>query len=174
MKARHFTIMIALFLLVPGMTSTAGVAATLSRTLFGVADPGQTGISGAWESEDIDCESAICLSCHDGVTASDSPIGRRPAHGKGLSSPGANHPIGVSYSRVSLRNQREYVPEAALDPAIRLVDGVVSCVSCHERKSGADTGAVGMDAPSSSSCTASKRLVLHNARSRLCAACHIK
>lgn len=175
-KETCFTIVIALLLLLPGTTSAATVLATISRIVFGVEDSGQTETPGAWEGKGIDCESAACLSCHDGVTASDSPVGQKSTHSKGLGGSGRSHSIGASYSRAFIRRPTEYVAEGALDPAIRLVDGMVSCVSCHVTRAGRDTSADGIDGDDqlSNPCTASKSLVINNMQSRLCFACHCK
>lgn len=61
--------------------------------------------------------SARCLACHDGTTGA---------------AMGPSHPVEVSYARASARDPRRYVPAAALPREITLVNGNVSCVSCHD------------------------------------------
>jgi hypothetical protein len=64
--------------------------------------------------------SSRCLSCHDGAAA------------PGL---GETHPVDVDYARASLRDPSRYAPAAALPAAVTLVNGAVSCVSCHDAAS---------------------------------------
>jgi hypothetical protein len=42
----------------------------------------------------------------------------------------AEHPMGVDYTELSRRNPSLIKPKA-LDKALRLVDGRISCVTCH-------------------------------------------
>ena len=107
--------------------------------------------------------SLICLSCHDGSLAT-STIGA--AHAilsevrggflppDGLA--GRDHPIGVPYPS----SNRDYRPAAFLEAQhVRLPDGRVECISCHDPHDSA-----GVD----------KMLVMSNRRSALCLACHVK
>lgn len=111
---------------------------------------------------DLDATSMLCLSCHDGVIATDvftaahgtqwnrqtirSPFGGGGATG---------HPIGIRYPTSS----KTYHSEASVlaDGAIKLPAGRIQCISCHdphntERHDG--------------------MLVKSNAGSRLCLSCH--
>ncbi len=105
-----------------------------------------------------DSESRRCLSCHDGVIAGDSS-GR---HGAGRTraigaNNGADHPVGVVYGRLRpgegpparLRHQ------GTLPKQIRLPEGKVSCVSCHDLYSRTPA-----------------HLTVTNEGSALCIACH--
>lgn len=82
----------------------------------------------------MDGASRDCLSCHDGVTASDA------GHETGLSrgfadfgDKGRNHPVGVPYPRSGTRRAEVPLrPTVALPETVRLPGGVVSCVSCHD------------------------------------------
>ena len=82
----------------------------------------------------MDGASRDCLSCHDGVTASDAGHETGMSRGSGyFGDKGRNHPIGVPYPRSGTR--RVEVPlrsAAALPETVRLPGGVVSCVSCHD------------------------------------------
>ena len=87
----------------------------------------------------VDRFSAQCLECHD----------EKSDHGASK----ANHPVGKDYARwVSYGGYR--APGAIPEP-IRLVDGMVSCVSCHEGYT-RDHG----------------KLVMSNEGSRMCFGCH--
>jgi len=108
-------------------------------------------------SMSVDPVSAECLSCHDGSMATVSRIGvgywRHSidfiSQDKGI------HPIGVDYRKAALRDRRLRPPEA-LPPEIKLVDGKVSCISCHDPYS-----------------SRPMQLSMDNSGSRLCGACHM-
>ncbi len=113
-------------------------------------------------SVDLDDASLLCLSCHDGVIASDVYTA---AHATRLSSqlgssqlgvgPLTGHPIGVVYPV----NDPTYRPIQAViaDGRISLPDGRVQCISCHDpHNTGRHEG----------------MLVMSNRGSRMCLACH--
>ncbi|NOX97089.1 MAG: hypothetical protein GXO98_03305 [Nitrospirae bacterium] len=96
----------------------------------------------------LDSFSRECLSCHDGTISKMPSVSVREGiwkHGVSLS-----HPIGVRYPRDG--DFRAYLPKK-----IRLFDGKVGCLSCHDPY-------------------AKERnlLVMSNRRSRLCLSCHNK
>ncbi len=85
----------------------------------------------AWPG--IDAQSRKCLGCHDGVTAGDSVNGTDRAGARsGYGHDQKNHPIGIPY-RTTGRNQSDTQlrPVSMLPAEIRLPQGRVSCVSCH-------------------------------------------
>ncbi len=110
----------------------------------------------------LDSASLVCLSCHDGVIASDvytashatqfaSQFGTSRLGGGLL----AGHPIGVKYPASS----ETYRPAGAVTAGgrVKLPDGRVQCISCHDpHNTGRHPG----------------MLVQSNAGSRLCLACH--
>jgi len=108
--------------------------------------------------------SLVCMGCHDGTVAT-STMGSGHAMlagvREGFSVPSdfvwRDHPIGVRYPA----NNRDYRPESIVTAGgkIRLPDGYVECISCHEPHNRA--GVKGM-------------LVMSNRRSALCLSCHIK
>jgi predicted CXXCH cytochrome family protein len=108
--------------------------------------------------------SLICLGCHDGTVAM-STIGSSHAILAGvregfLLREGAvrtDHPIGVPYP-VDRRRFRSKASVVATS-GVRLPDGYVECVSCHDPHN-----TTGVD----------KMLVMSNRRSALCLSCHIK
>ena len=107
----------------------------------------------------VDSVSAECLSCHDGSVARLSVIGVGSwSHAEGFTnSDTGTHPIGVDYEDVYMNSPGEFRPPSMLDSRIKLVDGKVGCVSCHNLYS---------DTP--------MKLVMSNRQSRLCLECHIK
>lgn len=111
---------------------------------------------------ELDDASLLCLSCHDGVIASDVYTA---AHATRLSSqlgtsqlgtgPLTGHPIGVEYPTTD----PTYRPMDAVmaNGRIILPDGRVQCISCHDpHNTGRHEG----------------MLVTSNRGSRLCLACH--
>ncbi|GIK17578.1 MAG: hypothetical protein BroJett003_25420 [Planctomycetota bacterium] len=108
--------------------------------------------------------SLICLGCHDGTVAS-STIGT--AHAmlagvrEGFEVPDGfvwrDHPIGVPYPQ----RERGYAPRSRVesDGRIRLPEGRVECVSCHDPHHAAGEPYL---------------LAMSNRRSALCLACHEK
>lgn len=109
----------------------------------------------------LDKISRMCLSCHDGSVGALGDVEVRSGswkHGVALSryDPQGSHPIGVKYQRAFAR-RGGFRPPGSLDPAIKLVDGKVSCRSCHDLYSKEQA-----------------LLVVSNAGSRLCLGCHDK
>ncbi len=111
---------------------------------------------------ELDDSTLLCLSCHDGVMASDvfsfahatrspTPLGTSWIGSGSLTS----HPIGVKYP---LANQT-YNPESAVtaDGRIKLPDGRVQCISCHDPHNTHRNRGM---------------LVRSNDGSRLCLSCH--
>ncbi|MCB9853748.1 MAG: cytochrome c3 family protein [Phycisphaerales bacterium] len=111
---------------------------------------------------ELDATSMLCMSCHDGVIAPDVFTA---AHGtqwarQTLRSPFGNggatgHPIGIRYPT----NSPTYHSEASVvaDGAIKLPDGRIQCISCHDpHNTGRHDG----------------MLVKSNSGSRLCLSCH--
>jgi predicted CXXCH cytochrome family protein len=75
-----------------------------------------------------------CLECHDGVSASDA--GHETTDGRSggfVGDRSRNHPVGVHYPPSGTRGVEVPLRPASLLPkSIRLPDGKVSCVSCHD------------------------------------------
>lgn len=103
----------------------------------------------------LDLFSVECLSCHDGVIAKMASGADVRAGNFQHSTIGLSHPVGVAYPRPSLKN--DFVDAAGLPPEIRLFDGKVGCLSCHDPYIGKKNF-----------------LVKGNKGSALCLACHRK
>ena len=81
----------------------------------------------------LDGYSRQCLGCHDGVSASDygftTAENMRTAKAVDLR---RTHPVGIPYKRMGRQNRDARLRPASLLPReVRLPDGRVSCVSCH-------------------------------------------
>lgn len=104
----------------------------------------------------LDQISLECLSCHDGVIASDASYKIVGGDAVTYERNGLSHPIGMDYQKTALQD-RELKPVEALSPYIALYDGKVGCASCHN--------------PYSSQ---QRMLTMNNTGSALCLECHIK
>lgn len=81
----------------------------------------------------LDQTSRRCMGCHDGVNATEfrnTMPGQTGARSVGDRS--RNHPVGVAYPRGRRRGAGTRLRSVSLVPArVRLPNGKVSCVSCH-------------------------------------------
>ena len=133
--ARNVLVTLLVFLLFAGPLSAGKRAKKFWRTLTGVERLGQQPDRGALASSvDLDDVSAGCMTCHDGSG------GRRivikhpdaPLHIRGFRT--EDHPVGMDYHEYADRDPRGFTPIQLLDPRLVLVDGKVSCASCHAVK----------------------------------------
>ncbi len=121
-----------------------------------------------------DSSASDCLGCHNGASAKRISVkdADAPFQTRGFKT--VNHPIGMSYDRYAMKDPRGYRPRPLLDKNIRLVDGKVSCVSCHRLKSDVTAGMwrAAMTLSPSAECTASGELTVGHSSTDLCVACH--
>ena len=82
----------------------------------------------------VDSETLRCMQCHDGVSAVDVEI-TLPGTNTGVTSlHTGKHPIGMFYGDYVRATPLEYRRHDVTNSDISLVDGKVSCVSCHTSK----------------------------------------
>ena len=122
-----------------------------------------------------------CVQCHDGARARHITVKEADAPLQ-FSSSGVqvNHPVGMNYDYYSTSRAGNYRPRASLDSNIILVDGEVTCVSCHrlkETEESDDFIEARWDENRSvragiESCSASKELTMGPRKTDLCLACH--
>lgn len=124
----------------------------------------------------LDAATEACMACHNGTAASHISVKNAGAPLQVAGTMNVNHPVGMDYNEYAYRKPGGYQPSEALDPNIRLVDGKVGCVSCHQLKEAAPQQlAMAQSAPErNSNCTASNQLTVGPGESDLCLACHIK
>ena len=123
---------------------------------YGSINPESRSMMSATSSgEDIDEESRTCVSCHEDVTVTVPGFNETGAVKAARWSKMKDHPIGMDYSRVAMRDFTEYHYPPREAERIRMFDGKVGCGSCHSIYSGVE-----------------KLLVVHNDRSYLCRQCH--
>jgi len=82
----------------------------------------------------LDGESRRCLGCHDGVNASESKNATPWSGGGGRHGVRTdNHTVGVRYPMAGSRGAAQSLrPAGMLPEQVRLPDGKISCVSCHD------------------------------------------
>lgn len=126
----------------------------------------------------IDKVASACLGCHNGSMTHNVNVRtertRVPLHDF---SSNDDHPVGMVYEESARRDPRNYRPATALHPNIRLVDGRVTCITCHKVRNEmvAFNGKWSSDQPVEPQCTATKEVTMGNSRDdKLCLACHIK
>ena len=98
----------------------------------------------------LDRLSAECLSCHDGTVSQFPQIAVK--QGIWQHEIGESHPIGVDYPRSG-----EFTSPESLPKEVRLFDGKIGCLSCHEIYN-----------------KENNMLSMNNMKSRLCLTCHKK
>lgn len=111
------------------------------------------------EGEYLDELSIECLLCHDGSIAIDSVVDKpvRAGEYQHSNNIGLSHPVGVSHKKATEKYMGAYRKADNLPQEIRLFDGRVGCVSCHNPYS-----------------KMSNKLAMSNEGSALCLACHVK
>lgn len=130
-----------------------------------------------WRDSVLDQVAADCMRCHNGSAGSHV---RLRAAGTPVPTRGSqtlNHPTGMLYDRSVLKDPQGYRPSASLPPDVRLVDGKVTCVSCHRLKTDTPEGMAGTHLPAPGKelpCTASRELTMGPRDKELCLSCHIK
>lgn len=131
--------------------------------------------SGKGSSLGADRETLGCMQCHDGVLADDVEL---QLHGGGSGKAGLHlgkHPVGMDYGDYVKAAPVDYRPLASLSDRIQLVDGRVSCVSCHQtRQKGESIVAVKLNNTAENFCRVYSQINTGPGQMGLCQSCHIK
>ena len=121
----------------------------------------------------LDTVSLGCMECHDGSIGKSIVLKHPDAPYQTLGFRTENHPIGMDYALYASHKPRGYMPSQHLDVRLRLVEGKVSCVTCHASTTG-DLPSV-MQASYAGNlpagCTGDSGLTIP--LGQLCTACHI-
>jgi len=96
-----------------------------------------------------------CVECHDRYL--DRSFGSDASGNWSRFNRRSNHPVGVSYSKISGKNPVKFKHPYSLPQNIRLFNDKIGCGTCHNAFS-----------------TEKSMLVMNNWRSQLCLKCHIK
>lgn len=113
----------------------------------------------------LDTESTECVQCHPSSVDPSDP--QKVCHG-GL----CDHPVGIDYAELASRNPG-LVQLSALNPAIKLTDGMIGCTSCHVPYNNQYDHKALSDKRKDPS-TPDPMLSVDNTSSGLCTACHLK
>lgn len=148
-----------------------GIGDSFRNFVLGNEVQAKSGASG------LDTSARACLQCHDGSRA--THVTARSAGGplEIRGSQTLNHPIGMVYDQTVMKDPQGYKSRAALHPNIRLVEGQVSCISCHQTRTDRTVAAAGdvhLELTNTSTCTATKQLAVGRGDRDLCMACHNK
>ena len=113
--------------------SAAGSSANAHWTVVRYAHPKRGRMEPAGSDGVLDTESRQCLECHDGVNATEARNTTSRDRSVGyVGDRQRSHPIGVRYRDISSQRRDVRLRPAGLLPAtVRLPDGMVGCVSCH-------------------------------------------
>ena len=114
----------------------------------------------------IDKESLECIACHDAAVSPADPM--QVCH-----EAGCDHRIG-SDSGVASSLNRSLAPLASLNPALKLVDNRMSCITCHVPYSEDDHEALSARRALIIPGIPDPMLSVDNAGSGLCLSCHRK
>jgi predicted CXXCH cytochrome family protein len=108
---------------------------------------------------EIDSFSKDCLSCHDGLYASDTRLNYKnsPGHKSKTFDGTKEHPIGMDYASYVAMDSNSYKPAPAFNSKMMFVNGKVGCTTCHNPLNPEE-----------------KHLVMSDFRSALCLTCHNK
>jgi hypothetical protein len=111
------------------------------------------------QDQNLDPNSKICLSCHDGSLASDEHINYKnsPGNTKQDYNGTKQHPIGMDYDAYVAADPKSFKPVVAFNTKMIFVNGKVGCLTCHYPLN-----------PEKS------HLVMSDFRSALCLTCHNK
>ena len=118
-------------------------------------------------------KSASCMQCHNGSSAKSVSIKHAETAMIFSSHGSSNHPVGMFYAGYAQRSPASYVAAANLDSRIKLENGQVTCVSCHQTKSH-NTEVTMLDEQKQvlEKCDSTKALTTGSSQTRLCMSCH--
>lgn len=95
------------------------------------------GTVSASNTSGIDSLSAVCLSCHDGVSAlsitanlKNNPYKESRLRGRDYKMVGMDHPIGMDYNKYAA-SSKDYKPISATNNKMIFVNDKVGCLTCH-------------------------------------------
>jgi hypothetical protein len=118
-------------------------------------------------------QSASCMQCHDGSRAKSVSIKHADTAMAFTSHGSSNHPVGMYYASYVQRSPASYVAAARLDSRIKLENGQVTCISCHQTKShNIEVTMLEENKPVIEKCSSTKVLTTGSNQTHLCMSCH--
>ena len=121
----------------------------------------------------VNSQSASCMQCHNGSSAKSVSVKHADTAMTFSSHGSSNHPVGMFYASYAQRSPTSYVAAASLDSRIKLENGQVTCISCHQTKSH-NTEITMLDEQKKviEKCDSTKVLTTGSSQTRLCMSCH--
>lgn len=116
--------------------------------------------------------SAACMQCHDGSSAKNVSLKHADTAMTFTSHGSSNHPVEMNYESYARKNPASYVAVARLDSRIKLENGQVTCVSCHETRSHEVKVVMNQQSDVVENCSSTKLLSTGSSQTRLCMSCH--
>lgn len=110
-----------------GKVGGAALAAAAAAVLGGAAPDVAREVCELPQADRATTRAARCMACHDGSAGAGVQFRMRAG-----STPGFDHPVEVDYASAAARN-RGLRP--APGPGTVLVDGRISCTTCHDGRS---------------------------------------
>ncbi|MEK6776811.1 MAG: hypothetical protein AABY87_08030 [bacterium] len=174
MKTVNVTLTVIALIIICADTAAAGSFAERFRRFVLGTEAEAYSVSMAQDQLDQVAEG--CMGCHNGITATHITIknAEAPLQIRGIQT--VNHPVGMSYDNYALKNPSGFRPRSTLPSSIRMVDGKVTCLSCHrvgEERTEVLTDSR-YDERRNGGCTASNILTVGPRETDLCMACHVK
>ena len=117
-------------------------------------------------------KSASCMQCHDGNNAKSVSIKHAETAMTFTSHGSSNHPVGMDYESYVRKSPASYVAPARLDSRIKLENGQVTCVSCHETRLHEVDVVMNEQNITVENCSSTKTLTTGSSQTRLCMSCH--
>ena len=118
-------------------------------------------------------KSASCMQCHNGTSAKSVSVKHADTAMTFSSHGSSNHPVGMFYASYAQKSPASFVAAASLDSRIKLENGQVTCVSCHQTKShNTEVAMIDDQKQELEKCDSSKALTTGSSQTRLCMSCH--
>jgi hypothetical protein len=125
---------------------------------------------------ELDDKSKNCMGCHNGSRARRivAKAADAPYHIRGTQT--MNHPVGMSYDKYAMKKPWGYKSRQLLNKNIYLVDGKVTCLSCHQVKGKSTQRLARLQNVQelNADCEASSEFSVGSTQTELCQACHTK
>lgn len=172
---KYIRVIVAFWLVASGEIAVAGKFADSFRN-FIVGSEAQARSS---QTGPIDKLSNNCIGCHNGSIATHVNVRAAGTVAPTYGFQTRDHPMGMYYEESRRKDPNGYRATTTLHPNIRLVDGRVSCVTCHlvrnETVASLTSPEVQIDESGFDQyCTSTKEMTMGPRDRELCLACHIK
>jgi len=118
-------------------------------------------------------KSASCIECHDGRSAINVSLKHADTAMRFTNHGSSDHPVGMYYDSYARKSPFSYISAAKLDPRIKLENGQVTCISCHETSPQKVAVALVSELNMTvENCSSTKALTTGSDHTGLCMSCH--